>query len=282
MDPSLQIRQATNADTSEIAELLSRSPHVHRHLDWQAVLDWLPNDPFLVIRNESCLLGLLACPPDPEYIAWIRCFACTQDFDLKQIWTLLINSVINSPSLTGSTLYSVGLNNWFSNLLANSGFINFQNIVVLKWNQRIPQPKQIASGYLVRPMESHDIQDVALLDKLAFEAMWVNSADKIALAYYQAEHALVAEIDGEIIGYELSTANHFSAHLARIAIHPKHQREHIGSNLVTEMFKYFHRRGIYQITVNTQDDNTSSLNLYQSLGFIRTGESFPVYRYPLE
>jgi len=35
--------------------------------------------------------------------------------------------------------------------------------------------------------------------------------------------------------------------------------------------------GIYKLSVNTQSDNVASLALYQRLGFIRTGEQYPVY-----
>jgi ribosomal protein S18 acetylase RimI-like enzyme len=47
------------------------------------------------------------------------------------------------------------------------------------------------------------------------------------------------------------------------------------------MIKYFKRKGIDQISVNTQDNNTSSLALYKRLGFELTGETFPVFRYKI-
>jgi ribosomal protein S18 acetylase RimI-like enzyme len=273
------IQQAKQSDTSEIAELLSRSPYVHRHLDWQGVLDWIPFSPFLLLRNGSQLDGMITCPPNIEKIAWIRCFACDSQNALPHIWNKLFMAICHHQELQGSIIYSVGLNDWFADLLKYSAFENFQDIVVLYWDRHLPETHNQDQTWQIRPMEPSDLPQVAELDRMAFESMWVNPEDKIALAYNQAEHASVVEMNDEVIGYELSTANHFSAHLARIAIHPKYQQQHIGSGLIVEMFKYFKRKGIDQITVNTQSTNRSSLALYKSMGFESTGESFPVFRY---
>lgn len=279
MPSTLIIRQAESKDTSVIADFLANADCIHRHLDWQGVLEWIPEKPFLVLQKTDHILGLLTCPPDLEKIAWIRCFACNDLANLPLVWEALFNEVLKTPQLSGSSLFSVGLNDWFADTLRASQFINFQDIVVLMWNQRMPSTKGMDQSVLIRPMENSDLKQVADLDQESFEMIWVNPLDKINLAFLQAEHASVAEYNGRIIGYELSTANHFSAHLARIAIHPDFQQKHIGSELIIEMFRYFYRKGIKQISVNTQSSNNASLALYKSLGFELTGERFPVFRY---
>lgn len=227
------------------------------------------------------MLGLLTCPPDLEKIAWIRCFACKQYSQLPLVWNSLFQRAREILVRSGTTLYSVGLNDWFAEILRNSEFENYQNIVVLQWNRHMPVINPLDQPSYIRAMEADDLPQVALLDRTAFEPMWVNPEDKIELAFTQAEHASVAEVNGRIVGYEMTTANHFSAHLARIAVHPDFQQQHIGSNLVAEMFTYFKHKGIDQITVNTQNNNTSSLALYGHLGFELTGESFPVFRFQM-
>ena len=278
MSSLASIVQATRSDTTEIASLLAHAALIHRHLDWQGVLDWIPHKPFLLLRQENRLKGLLVCPPDQGDIAWIRCFAVLQSSEMRETWALLYHEASKFAELSQKTLYSVGLNDWFAQILSDFGFENFQNIVVLLWNRQFPKQNKEFTSWQIRPMTPSDLPQVAALDAVSFEPMWINPLDKLMLAYNQAEHASVAEIGDEIIGYELTTANHFSAHLARIAVHPTYQKQHIGSTLVTEMFKYFLRKGIDQITVNTQSSNTSSLALYESLGFRLTGEAFPVYR----
>jgi RimJ/RimL family protein N-acetyltransferase len=36
-----------------------------------------------------------------------------------------------------------------------------------------------------------------------------------------------------------------------------------------------------RLTVNTQDNNHISIKLYEKAGFVRTGDAYPVYLYPL-
>lgn len=276
------IRQAQKSDSSMIADFLYRANCIHRHLDWQGVLEWIPFDPFLVMQNEYRIEAILSCPPDADKIAWIRCFACEKRYDLAQTWEALFSELANLPIMTGVSLYSVGLNDWFAGLLSRSGFVNFQNIVVLQWNKNMPVIPPSDQPWLIRAMQESDLDLVAELDCTAFEPIWVNPPDKVRLAYAQAEHASVVEFQDRIVGYEMTTANHISAHLARIAIHPDFQHRHIGSNLIKEMFDYFVRKGISQISVNTQSTNFASLALYKSLGFELTGEVFPVFQYQLD
>lgn len=279
MNSILTIRQAQKSDSSMIADFLYRAACIHRHLDWQGVLEWIPSDPFLIMQNEYRLQAMLSCPPDLDKIAWIRCFACEKKYDLAQTWEALFTELQNLPIMAGVSLYSVGLNDWFAELLSRSGFVNFQNIVVLEWNKKMPGVQPFNQPWLIRPMEEWDLDFVAELDRSAFEPIWVNPPDKVRLAYAQAEHSSVVELDDRIVGYEMTTANHISAHLARIAIHPDFQHQHIGSGLIKEMFGYFIRKGISQISVNTQSTNFASLALYKSLGFELTGETFPVFQY---
>jgi ribosomal-protein-alanine N-acetyltransferase len=279
MQAPIEIRQAGKKDTAEIAEFLERASLVHRHLDWQGILDWLPQSPFLLFTRNDRLQAMLTCPPDFPAIAWIRCFACERSGIMSEAWSKLFQTVCRLPMMKGFSLFSVGLNDWFAELLDEAGFENFQNIVVLQWHPGSLQKSDKTPSHFIRPMEIDDLDKVAALDRLAFESMWVNPADKIRKAYLQSEHASVVEVDGRIIAYEMSTANQFSAHLARIAVHPDMRQRHIASDMILEMLYYFVNKDIHQISVNTQSNNESSLALYKSLGFKLTGESFPVFRY---
>ena len=47
------------------------------------------------------------------------------------------------------------------------------------------------------------------------------------------------------------------------------------------MIAYYEARGVHELTVNTQDSNAASLNIYQRLGFQLSGTRFPVFQLPL-
>ena len=71
----LHIRQATRADYLQINNFLHTETYIHRHLDWRAPIEWLGSQPFLVGEENGELAAILACPTDPDQIAWIRLYS---------------------------------------------------------------------------------------------------------------------------------------------------------------------------------------------------------------
>ena len=67
------------------------------------------------------------------------------------------------------------------------------------------------------------------------------------------------------------------ARLARLAVHPAAQGKGAGRALLSDLFRYITYAGLSRLSVNTQSDNQASLSLYQRMGFVRTGEEYPVY-----
>jgi ribosomal protein S18 acetylase RimI-like enzyme len=273
------ITQAENQDISAISAFLESAHFVHRHLDWQPLIDWVGSEPFLLLRDPSgSIQALLAVPPDPPQIAWVHCFACSSDLSANQAWRSLFTAAQGKLAQLQAEPIAVGLEEWFTQLLCQEGFEITQKIVVLLWNHHLPPLVPLKEEILLRPMEPQDIPTVACVDAASFEPIWTNSEASIKLAYLQSDRSTVAELNGKIIGYEISTANQYSAHLARLAVLPEFRHQQIGKALVREMLAYFSRRGKFQVSVNTQNDNSASLHLYKSLGFELTGEDYPVLR----
>ncbi len=280
-DSNLTIRQADHNDITAITDFIDKAFLVHRNLDWRPLMEWVDQCPFLLRITSNKITSLLSCAPDPEGIAWIHAFVVDQwTGQVNTIWHSLLDPALASLAETRNSLYSVSLSDWYTRLLKESGFSLFQNIVVLHWGKVLPPAISIPPEVLIRPMEPADLDLVAGVDQRAFEAAWVISRDSLQRAYLQSEHASVAEVDDRIIGYELSTANHLSAHLTRLAVLPEFTRQNIGYALTSQMLEHFTRRGIWQVTVNTQDNNLASLSLYRKLGFYQTSDSFPVYTLP--
>ncbi len=51
--------------------------------------------------------------------------------------------------------------------------------------------------------------------------------------------------------------------------------------LVSHLIQALGGSQLGRLSVNTQEDNSASLSLYRKLGFVRTGEHFPVLVYPI-
>lgn len=274
------IREAQPGDQSRLANLLYFESNVHRHLDWRTPLDWLGAPEYWVAEQDGQISAALACPPDPENIAWIRLFAHSNALSAAEAWNSLWQTA--RQSLNGRkqlVVAAIVIHEWFQQLLQVSGFVEQQKIVLLEHNGASFQEQRVPADLSIRRMVSQDLPAVADLDAEAFAPLWRNSLASLQRAFSQAGCATVALIDGRIVGYQISTKNPFGAHLARLAVSPAVQGRKLGYLLVQDLLQQIYRMGIFRLTVNTQSDNRASLALYQKIGFVFSGERYPVFTY---
>jgi ribosomal protein S18 acetylase RimI-like enzyme len=274
------VRPVLERDRQPLANLLHFETHVHRHLDWRAPLDWINSSPFLVAERDGQVKAALACPPDPEEIAWIQLFAVSSDLNIDDCWEALWPPAQSELRNRRTTLVAaIPLQKWFQDLLETYHFQQITNVIMLKWQPGSAPIKEHTCPLTIRPMNLDDLPAVQMVDEAAFPPLWRHSLFSLELAFRQAAVATVAEDEDGIAAYQISTANPMGGHLARLAVHPDRQEQGIGSNLVYDMLSQFDRRGAVRVTVNTQHDNTASLALYKHAGFISTNEVFPVYQF---
>jgi len=276
----LSIREATLEDRQRLANLIHFEVYVHRHLDWRPALDWLGYKPYLVLESDDELRGVLACPMDEPEIPWIRLFSAKSNSDLMEIWQALWEAArVELISLDARGAAAIVMQGWFRLLLQESGFVHTDNIVVLLWESGVKALQPPSRGHSIREMTSADLGAVYHLDSVAFEYEWRNSARALELAFQQSSVATVIEAGRKLIGYQISTTSMGGGHLARLAVHPDARNQGIGYTLVYQMLDELQKRGIHQVTVNTQQDNAASLALYARAGFRQVEEQYQVYQY---
>ncbi|HBG74438.1 MAG: hypothetical protein A2X25_14055 [Chloroflexi bacterium GWB2_49_20] len=280
---AFRVRSATSGDHDQLAHLISNECFVHRHLDWRTPLEWIGYPPYFVIEQQGQIKSVLACPPDPPGISWVRLFGTDKSFSVQDAWNILWETVLSFiKGREGNKVAVITLQNWYTEILEGSEFSNQQQIVMLTWmGKTFPEVKQPV-GFLMRGMVEMDIPRVAEVDASAFDPLWQNSPSALRKAFGQAAFATVVEVQGIIIGYQLSTKNPLGGHLARLAVIPEQQGKGIGYSLVADMINKLTRSGVHSITVNTQSDNPISLSLYKRIGFNETGERFPVFEYEVK
>ena len=277
---NLKVRRAVMEDHHQIASLIFYEANTHRHLDWRSALEWIGSRNYWVLEENGRIIATLACPEDPEDIAWIRLFSYHQNFSGIEIWSTLWN-VAREEILRENPraqITAIVTKQWFQTILVSSGFEIKQNIVLLQLNViedaiRTTVPREIR----IRPMQGADLHEVTKLDMDAFGRFWHNTFDSLQRAFSQSLCSTVAEDDSGLVGYQLSTGNPFGAHLARLGVRPEAQGRGIGRALVDNLIHYLTENRIGKLSVNTQSDNEASLSLYQKIGFVRTGEYFPVF-----
>jgi len=265
-------------DHQQLANLIFFETRLHRHLDWRSPLEWLGAPFYWALDDGGQITAALACPPEAEGIAWVRLFVYAGRWSAESAWNMLWATAQDVISRAGGAkAAAIVMQPWFGNVLAASSFENRQQVIMLEWRYQHRGWNE-AGGVRIRKMEETDLPEVEKLDAASFVPLWHNPLDTLRRALAQSLVATVAEDEhGGIVGYQLSTGGGGRAHLARLAVHPAMQGRGVGRALLNNLFVKLVPGGYSKITVNTQNDNMASLNLYQKMGFVRTGEQYPVY-----
>jgi ribosomal protein S18 acetylase RimI-like enzyme len=275
----LNVRRAVAQDHRQLSNLIFQESNTHRHLDWRTALEWIGAQNFWVLEDQGMVVAALACPEDPPDVAWIRLFTYHSHLSGPEAWSALWETAHAETASTNprTQVASIVMKQWFQSLLLNHGFEPRLNIVLLELRSENYIPRQISQTIHIRPMQEADLFKVEQVDLQAFGTFWHNTLDSLRRAHTQSFYSSVAEDETGVIGYQISTGNPFGAHLARLGVSPEAQGRGVGSALVCDLIQ---RGGALQsgrLSVNTQDDNFASLHLYEKLGFVRTGEYYPVF-----
>lgn len=275
------LRPASAGDLNALSTFYRGQINIHHHLDWRTSLEWIGYQPYYLLLRQNEILAVMAAPVDPEGIAWIRVFGAVKEIPAEKLFPILLDRCLKdlSEDQHQPMLAALGLQDWFKATLEQNHFFLRQQIVVLSWDFKMPPERKLPPGLSIRVMTMQDLPAVAAVDKMAFKPLWQNSLDALMLAFHKASLASVAILDEKIVGYQISTSTPINTHLARLGVNPEYQRKNIGYELVRDMLSSSMKLNCWQVTVNTQGDNTASLSLYDSLGFTLTGESFPVFVY---
>jgi ribosomal protein S18 acetylase RimI-like enzyme len=279
----LRVRRVAPLDYDRLANLTYYGANIHRHLDWYSPLEWMDAPNYWVREEGGQITAALACPDDPPQVAWIRFFGYHPVVSAAEAWSSLWDVArremgeANQPMMVAAIVVKP----WFQNLLSSSGFDLRERIVMLELKYEHARLFSIPAGIRIRPMETDDMPTVAGVDLKAFGPFWHNTERVLNKARLQCASATVAEDDSGIIGYQLSMKNSLGAHLARLAVIPAAQGRGAGAALVSHLIRSFGVGQLSVLSVNTQADNTASLALYKKLGFLRTGEQFPVFVHPI-
>ncbi len=278
---ALYTRPALPNDRLRLENLLGSALLTHNHLDWQPAYDWLGQHPFRLAYIGDKLVGALAAPPDPPTVAWIRLLAVVSGVPAEAVLDALWNASQEAiAELHIAQVNCMLLETWVAPHLQRWGFTRLNDVVILRRPAHRDTPAtSTASSVKLRPATSADVAALTVVDNAAFAAPWQYSKNVIQQAMYHASLITVAELDGEIVGYQLSSGGRSGGHLARLAVLPRLQGRGIGRALVAHVVEYFEKRGAPLITVNTQRDNASSLAVYRAFGFDLTEEHYEVWQW---
>ena len=237
----------------------------------------------MVLEQGERILAALACPEHEAGMSWLQLFAAAPGIPLKRAWNALWPEALQilRKSHQNYQINALLIQPEIDELLIDAGFVLIDQVVVLAWDYDHSRWPEIPPGLSVRELKMADLEQVCLIDRLAFERIWRNNLSQLETACQEAFSAAVIEFEGQVQAYQISTLNPQGGHLARLAVNPAFQSRGLGRALVADLLDRFQDRGILNITVNTQYQNRASLELYNKFGFSLLEERYPVRQFSI-
>jgi GNAT superfamily N-acetyltransferase len=260
--------------------LVSESFQVHTHLDWQPVDEWLdnPNVLLLLAWRNNVLQGAMAAAEVLGGATWLRLVA-VDDFAnpgevIGALWAALRQQLVAAGAREVGVLL---LRSWLGDHLPPLGFSYCEDIITMRRYSADPPPP-FREDIRVRNAYWNDIATVVDVDHAAFAPLWRMPRESLRQASRLAASFTIAELSGRAVGYQLTTQHADGAHLARLAVLPGIQGQGIGGALVGTLLRQFLRRGVLNMSVNTQQTNEQSQHVYFRYGFQRTMQDLPFWK----
>ena len=126
------------------------------------------------------------------------------------------------------------------------------------------------SDVIIRRMTMADVDGVAAVEAATFPTPWSRDAFVSEMKNVAARY-LVAEKDGEIIGYAGAWIILDESHITNIAVLQSQRGQGIGRRLTHGLLEYLSNLGAAYATLEVRKSNVVAQNLYVSLGFIKLG-----------
>ncbi len=129
------------------------------------------------------------------------------------------------------------------------------------------------------PMREGHIFAIAEIEKECFSTPWSEDAlrEELGRGIF-----LVAESDGEVIGYAGCQTVLDEGYITNVAVTGRFRREGVGSALIREMAEAARKSGQSFLTLEVRVSNEEAKTMYKKLGFKRAGVRRSFYEKPKE
>ena len=276
----LKISAYERRHRSALLDLAWHSQWAHKHLDWYETDQWLDGEmgDVMLAWHGDQLVGYLGLSLPIDGWSWIRLLGI-RDGRMPGLVVRALCSTAEArcPALGISNIVVLMITNWLPTYLRERGFNIEDDIITMSHIGHRPRAAPELSAR-IRPADLQDVEGIMMIDRLAFDAPWQLAEHDIWQAIRSATSATVAARDDELIAYQLSTRQEGLGHLARLAVHPAHQRQGFASALMQQLLADFRQWNLTELSVNTQLSNLPSQRLYERYGFFRNGKDMELWR----
>ncbi|MGQ9732732.1 MAG: ribosomal protein S18-alanine N-acetyltransferase [Candidatus Zipacnadales bacterium] len=119
----------------------------------------------------------------------------------------------------------------------------------------------------IRRAQPTDLDPIMAIEEVCFTTPWPRLAMATELDRGDNAIYLVAEVDGELIGYAGMWCVAHEAHIMNLAVAPHRRREGIGEALLLTLIQHALQAHSRQAYLECRPTNHAAIALYQKLGF---------------
>ena len=131
---------------------------------------------------------------------------------------------------------------------------------------------------MLRPMTLEDLSRVLEIERESFSEPWSRSNFENEILHLEVSELMVAESDGNVIGYTVTWFLDEEVHLANIAVRNGFRERGVGKALVLDVMARAMGEGAAKILLEVRESNVEARKLYESLGFRAVGIRKNYYR----
>ena len=125
---------------------------------------------------------------------------------------------------------------------------------------------------VIRFMRLKDVDAVAAIEEATFARPWSRESFRQELTRNAVARYLVAEEDGQVLGYAGAWVILDESHITNIAVREDARGRGIGRRLTAGLMQILSNLGACYATLEVRVSNVRAQNLYKSLGFISVGK----------
>ena len=134
---------------------------------------------------------------------------------------------------------------------------------------------------IVRQMEVDDLQQVMAIENENFTMPWTEKGFLTFLLRYDTLF-LVAEEDGEIIGFAGVVIVLDEGDITNVAVKKSRQREGLGRLLIESLVRLVAELNVVVLHLEVRESNEQAISLYRRVGFESVGIRHNYYEVPKE
>ncbi len=285
------VRPARPTDQGRILNLLDQARHQMVGFGPEDLDHLISSDHHLVLIADTgpLLWGFVVASPLPQPARpgeadenWIQLRGCALingwrgDHGVRALWEPL-RALLHARNLRH--ILHVGIAGWLVSPLQQVGFHMTDSLVTLERGIGIGHASEGQGPAQLRTATQADVETLVAIDTMAFEPPWRLTRSDLIGFMMMGGRFVVAGLHGQSVGYAFSDIHLDAGQLARLAVHPTMQHQGIGSQLLTDALSFCRRAGARTFTLNTQDSNTTSQQLYARHGLRIVGSRTPVMEY---